>query len=191
VERSKYWSVKNTIKPIDVSKNNGNKYWFDCDVCGKDFYSKLNHVTTGSWCPHCFNKTEKMFFDKLIVFYPTLKRQFKKDWCKNVRNLIFDFVIEDLRILIEIDGPQHFIQVRNWQSPEITKKNDLYKMNCANENGFCMIRILQTDVYRDKYDWVTEIRDNIEKIKTENRVQNIYMCKKDEYKDFDIILEKC
>jgi len=39
----------------------------------------------------------------------------------------------------------------------------------------------------DKYDWLKELCENIEKITNENRVQNIYICKNDEYKDFDII----
>ncbi len=59
-------------------------------------------------------------------------------------------------------------------------------MKCANENGFSIIRILQEDVFKDKYNWQTELCDNIEKITTENRVQNIYMCKNNEYKNFDI-----
>jgi hypothetical protein len=31
----------------------------------------------------------------------------------------------------------------------------------------------------------TKLYENIEKITNENRVQNIYMCKNNEYKDFD------
>ena len=58
-------------------------------------------------------------------------------------------------------------------------------MNCANNNKFSVIRILQKDVYKDKYNWLTELCENIAKITNENRVQNIYMCKNNEYKDFD------
>ena len=58
-------------------------------------------------------------------------------------------------------------------------------MSCANENGFSVIRILQKDVYKDKYDWLNELICHIEKITNENKVQNIYMCKNNEYKDFD------
>ena len=85
----------------------------------------------------------------------------------------------------ELDGKQHFEQIGNWLAPEENRKNDLYKMKCANENGFSVIRILQKDVYHNNYDWLTELIDNIEKNTNENRVQNIYMCKKNEYKDFD------
>jgi very-short-patch-repair endonuclease len=57
-------------------------------------------------------------------------------------------------------------------------------MKCANDNGFSVIRILQDNVWKNKYDWLSELNENIEKITSENIVQNIYMCKKDEYKDF-------
>jgi hypothetical protein len=60
-------------------------------------------------------------------------------------------------------------------------------MKCANENGFSLIRILQKDVYKNKYDWIKELCENIEKIVADKKVQNIYMCKNNEYKDFDII----
>ena len=49
-----------------------------------------------------------------------------------------------------------------------------------------MIMVLVLFVYKNKYDWLSELISNIEKITRENRVQNIYMCKNNEYKDFDI-----
>ena len=61
----------------------------------------------------------------------------------------------------------------------------MYKMKCANENGYSMIRIVQEDVFKDKYDWLQELLENINKIVLEKKVQRIYICKKDEYKDFD------
>ena len=64
----------------------------------------------------------------------------------------------------------------------------MYKMQCANENGYSMIRLLQNDVYFNKYDWLSEISVTINKIRDDNVVQNIYMCKKDEYKDFDLVI---
>ena len=58
----------------------------------------------------------------------------------------------------------------------------MYKMKCANENGYSMIRIVQEDVFKDKYDWLQDLLENINKIVLEKKVQNIYICKKDEYK---------
>jgi len=186
VERSCFWSNKNIIKPKQVFKSTASKFWFDCDKCGNDFESKLCHITDGSWCPRCRYKTEDKLFKILVEKYPSLKSQYKVDWCKDIKHLPFDFVIEDRKIIIEQDGVQHWKQVAKWKTPEHTKQRDLYKMKCANENGFSIIRILQHDVCKDKYDWLTELNYSIEKITNENRVQNIYMCKNNEYKDFDI-----
>ena len=58
-------------------------------------------------------------------------------------------------------------------------------MKCANDNGYSMIRILQDDVWLDKYKWLEELQINIEKIKLEKKVQNIFLCRNDEYKNFN------
>lgn len=120
-------------------------------------------------------------FIELQKYYPTIIKQYKQNWCKNIRNLPFDFVILEYKIIIELDGPQHFRQISNWQSPEINLKMDIYKMNCANKNNFSIIRILQEDVYYNKYDWLKEIIQCINKLINNNFVQNIFMCKKYEY----------
>ena len=185
VEKCKYLHDK-TINPRTLFKSTNKKFKFDCDLCNKVFETQLSDITRGIWCPFCVNKTEQILYNNLLDFYPTVKTQFKVDWCKNIKHLPFDFVIEERKIIIELDGKQHFEQIGNWQSPEKNKKNDLYKMKCANDNGFSIIRILQKDVYKNKYDWLNEIVDNIEKIINENEVQNIYMCKNNEYKDFEV-----
>jgi very-short-patch-repair endonuclease len=185
IEKSKFLNDK-TINPRMLFKSTNKKYKFDCDICNKTFETQLSDVTNGIWCSFCVNKTEKILFDKLIKNYNNLKQQYEVDWCKFKKHLPFDFVIEERKIIIELDGKQHFEQIGNWQSPEITRKNDVFKMKCANKNGFSIIRILQKDVYNNKYDWIKELCENIEKITNENRVQNIYMCKNNEYKDFDI-----
>jgi len=185
IERSKYLHNKN-INPITLFKSTNKIFEFDCDICYKVFKCQLSDITKGVWCSFCVNKTEKILYDKLKEMYISLERQYKVDWCKNIKHLPFDFVIENRKIIIEVDGRQHFEQIQKWLSPEKTRMNDLYKMKCANENGFSVIRILQNDVYKDKYDWLSELISNIERITRENRVQNIYMCKNNEYKDFDI-----
>jgi hypothetical protein len=55
---------------------------------------------------------------------------------------------------------------------------------CANENGYSMIRIIQEDVWNDKYDWCKELCEEIENIKNGNKVVNIYLCKNGEYDKF-------
>ena len=186
IERSKNWSIKNNKKPIEVFKSSAEIFIFDCDKCNIEFKSRAGHITDGSWCPKCRYKTEEKIFKILGNIYPLIKTQAKFDWCKNIKHLPFDFCLEEQKIILECDGESHWKQVAKWKSPEHNKARDLYKMKCANEHEYSMIRIIQEDVFKDKYDWLKELLENIEKIILEKRVQNIYMCKNNEYKDFDI-----
>jgi very-short-patch-repair endonuclease len=116
--------------------------------------------------------------------YPSLLTQFKQDWCKRTNHLPFDFCILEYKIIIELDGPQHFIQISNWASPEEQQENDKYKEECANQNGYSVIRLLQEDVFYDTYDWVKELCEAIEKVKINEGIINKRLCKNGEYDQF-------
>jgi len=157
-----------------------NNVIINCKTHGEFLQTPNNHLR-GAGCPICINKTESILYDKIKLIYPSLLTQFKQYWCKKNRNLPYDFCISELKIIIELDGPQHFKQIMNWSSPEEQFENDKYKEECANKNGYSVIRLLQQDVYYDTYDWVKELCDAIEEIKTSNEITNIYLCKNDEY----------
>jgi very-short-patch-repair endonuclease len=184
-EKAKCWSSKNKDDPRHLFQGTAQKYWFNCDKCNHDFETPLNSVKSGYWCPFCVNKTETKLYKILKEKYPTIIQQFKVEWCKNITHLPFDFCIPEYKIIIELDGPQHFTQISNWKTPEEQLIRDKYKEKCANGNGFSVIRLLQTDILNDKYDWLQELTNNIDKIISECKVQNIYICKNNEYKDFD------
>ena len=83
--------------------------------------------------------------------------------------------MEKEKIIIELDGEQHFRQVSNWSSPEDQLKRDLYKMECANNNGFSIIRILQEDVFNDTFDWYSTLKESIETIIQNNTIENHFI----------------
>lgn len=183
-EKSKYWSDKNIINIREIFKGSGKKFLFNCEK-KHEFTMSIDKVSSGYWCPYCVNKTEQKLYDKLSTLYPTLQQQFKVDWCKNKTYPPFDFVISENKIIIELDGRQHFEQVRNWDDPKKTQENDKYKMKCANDNNYSVIRILQEDVFYDSYDWLSELNNNIKDIIKNKKIQNIYMCKDNEYDIFN------
>jgi very-short-patch-repair endonuclease len=189
--------IDNFIKNANIIHNNKYEYSkmnyinartkiiITCKIHGLFEQQPDSHLR-GCGCPYCINKTEFILYEYLQKLYEITK-QFKKDWCKNNctnKYLPFDFCIEELKIILELDGKQHFEQVMNWKTPEEQYENDKYKQKYANENGYSMIRLLQEDVFNDKYDWKTELVNNIEKIKTDNIIQNIYMCKNNEYQHY-------
>ena len=151
-----------------------------CPIHGEFNQNPKKHIKN-SGCPLCVNKSEGIFINKIKQFYPSLTTQFRQNWCKKKR---FDFCIPEDNIIIELDGAQHFRQVRSWVSPEEQFKIDKYKEKCANENQFSTIRLLQEDVFFNRYDWTKEICYAIEKIKQNKTIQNIYLCKNNEYDNY-------
>lgn len=151
-----------------------------------EYIQKPVRHLAGQGCPICVNKTESKLYERMNIFYPQITTQFKQDWCKKIKHLPFDFCILEYKIIIELDGRQHFHQVWNWASPEVQFENDKYKQQCANENGFSVIRLLQEDVLYDTYDWVKELSDAIEELKSTKQTTNIYLSKNNEYNNYYI-----
>ena len=148
-----------------------------------DFEQQPNNHLHGNGCPSCINKTENKLYNALGSVYDNIVQQFTAEWCVRTHMLRYDFCIPEDRIIIELDGAQHFRQVSNWQSCEETVENDRYKSDCANRNNYSVIRLLQEDVWDDKYNWTMELHNAIKKIRASSTVMNIYLCKNDEYAD--------
>ncbi len=151
-----FWSDYNVKNPREVFKNCNTKFWFKCEN-DHDFDASPSHIITGRWCPKCKNKTETKLLALLELKFAVI-HQFKANWTKmhsKTKNhyLPYDFCIEELNIVIELDGPQHFQQIANWEDPKETAKTDIIKNRIAVYNGFSVIRLLQTDVLDDKNEW--------------------------------------
>lgn len=130
-------------------------YWKCKKTASHSWQTKIrNRCLDLTGCVWCVNKTESKLYDYLIKLYPSLKKQLKLESCKNKTYLPFDFCIPELKVIIELDGSQHFKQVSNWQSPEKTIKRDIYKMQKAIKEGYKIIRIFQEDVYKYDETWL-------------------------------------
>jgi very-short-patch-repair endonuclease len=184
-EKSKFWSKKNNFSPREIMKGSRKKVIFNCNNCNLDFETiPYSIIFLKSWCPHCVNKTELKLHKQLLSIYKNVISQFKQEWCKKSVSLPFDFCIPEYKIIIELDGPHHFKQISNWDSPNKQKENDKFKEECANNNGYSVIRLLQEDVMNDTYAWVKELCDTIEEIKSSNEITNVYLSKNNEYENF-------
>jgi len=159
-------------KPRDICKGTHDKHWFICpeENCGHDFDIAIYHVTGNRWCRYCVNKTEGIFHkytdeNKDILKIKSIKIHFKPVWA-NFKETHFkqthgtyyeyDFIIEltnGVKIIVEIDGPQHSRQVSNWNSVLYTQIRDKIKERLAVKNGFNIIRLNQEDIYNNKNDW--------------------------------------
>ena len=159
-DKSIYWSNKNKLKPRQFFKNYNKKIIFKCEN-NHEFESTLNNISNlNRWCVLCINKTEDVLLEWLQKLY-NVKSQVKFDWCKDKRHLPFDFCIEELKLIIELDGRQHFEQVREWTSHIDIQKRDKFKMNKAIENKYSIIRLKQEDVWNNKINWKSILENYI------------------------------
>ena len=145
----------------DILSGSGYKAWWKCSINPDHewqaaIYSRCNNKRG---CPHCINKTEAKLLDFLKARFLDTQPQFRTTWCKSPitgRRLPFDFYIPSLKLLIELDGAQHFRQVANWNSCESTRKKDVFKMRAAFKQGLSVVRILQEDVLAATDEWLNE-----------------------------------
>lgn len=155
------------------------KYKFDCKACNHTFEKTINSVASGGWCGCKTHKTETKLFDWLSKNFNSVNKEKRFDWCKNITHLPFDFCIEELKLLIELDGKHHFIKIIHWKTNvEDAQNKDIFKMQKAIEHGYTIIRIYQPDVFEDKNNWETKLRQAIKKY---NKPQVIYICQNNEY----------
>ncbi len=160
--KSKFWDESNILSPRQVARGCDKKFWFNCEECKNKFDIALDKINSGIWCRYCTHKTEKKLYNWLKEKGYETKKGIRYDWCKNKDSncfLPFDFQINN--IIIELDGRQHFEQIKNWDSPENQLKRDIYKMKCALENNIHVIRIFQEDVWNDKNDWKNKLLETI------------------------------
>lgn len=179
--KAKYWSEKNETTPREEFKTSSKKFIFKCRH-DHEFCARLDNVKNNKWCPVCKTKTEKKFLEWLKENKYKFDYQVVYEWCKNKRYLPFDFVIEEFKLIIEIDGRQHFQQVSNWADPKYTQEVDLYKMKKAMQNDYTVIRILQEDIWNDKYNWKKKLKRYLH---TYDVPQCIFLSQGNEYKCFE------
>lgn len=164
-----FWSPKNELKPVEVSLNNGRKFWFRCNVCSNEFEARVAGVVRGQWCPHCRYKTEALVHYWCREWYGQeipVVRGASFTWCTSndtSRSLPFAIYIEAMCVIVEVDGPHHFRNVANWgENLQERQERDVYKMQCAVQNGMRIVRISQEDVWEDRDFWKEKLQSAIE-----------------------------
>lgn len=135
-------------------------------ICKNESDIRFSSFQNGVRCNMCKNKTELKLLNWLKQTFSefTINTQVKFDWCKNINHLPFDFLINELNLIIELDGKQHFEQVSNWTPIQEIKYRDNLKNKLALENNFKVIRICQRIVWDDKEFWDTQLKEAINNI---------------------------
>ena len=87
----------------------------------------------------------------------------------------FDFGLIESKILIELDGNQHFEQVAQWDSPDVVRTKDIEKIEKAVKEGYTVIHIYQEEVWKNKYNWQKTLEEVLKK--EYNQPQVIFISK--------------
>lgn len=161
-KKAQYWSKENLTEPRKIFKNCNKKFLFFCNECSHSFITSPNRIFSGKWCPFCNNKTELLVHNWLIKLFGSVdvKPQFTIHGCINKTKLRFDFLIESLKIIIEVDGLQHFEIIKNWKTcPVKALQRDVYKMECAQKENYKVIRMYQADIWKNPDYYMTILED--------------------------------
>ncbi len=166
-----YIAINNLgIKLLSTQKDYVDAYsnlTFSCCECGKEYKCSFGQIRHGrTRCQKCNKqisslefKTEKFLKENNIIY----KKQVKFKKCLYKRELPFDFGIYDennnLILLIECDGRQHFEEINHFKSKDLSPKEalkerklkDNIKNKFCNDNNIKLIRIPYWNFNNDEY----------------------------------------
>lgn len=169
-EKNRNSTVKSLDEYIsDVKNKHGNnlivlgkyisgsdKILIKCNICQHEWFPVARNITKGRGCPKCnLNKGETLINSILTELNLNFKSQYI---IKNLKTLnngvpVFDFVIfdenDELNIIIEFDGLQHYKPVKCWGGKGRfikQQKVDDFKNNYCNENNIKLVRIKYTEL---------------------------------------------
>lgn len=120
-----------------------------CKLCFNTFLITPDyHLNGAKGCPFCSNVRsygEKFVSEWLTNNNYIFEREKRFDTCRDKLSLPFDFFIKDLRILIEVQGRQHYEFSRFFDRTEETYhrrlKHDGIKLNFAKQQEYNLILI--------------------------------------------------
>jgi DNA-directed RNA polymerase subunit RPC12/RpoP len=143
------------------------RYWFKCQLGIHPSHQKApSKIRRNQMCPLCVRKTQSIVGEFMKISEIKCQPEQSPIWLRNgIKNSFprFDFLLEE-KMFLELDGPQHFRQIREWKDP-ITQMNlDVQKMKKSVENSYSGFRLYQPDVFENKVDWKSWTRRAIELI---------------------------
>lgn len=130
---------ENGITASEVVYSTSNKYNWKCSVCGHVWSTSCEKRVSGTGCPVCSGSYgEKALYSLLDVKRVPFEYQ-KKFNNIQVSFFPFDFYVPSSRVVIEIDGEQHFRERTGWGSLErVCKKDNLKSKFCLAYNYYLL-----------------------------------------------------
>lgn len=120
-----------------------------CNICGVEFRQKPHNHLSGQGCPSCKSSKGEQAIERWLI--DNNIEYVKEKWfddCRGLkRPLPFDFWIEDLNILIEFQGRQHYELVkfsqRDISENEMIERYEATKLNDKIKRQYCLDKGIQ------------------------------------------------
>lgn len=152
---SKEWhdSKNHGLTPFHVTLGSQKKVWWTCLQCNREWKAAVcDRTKKKSGCPHCVDQFNSKGIRRIDAWLTANGVSFIREKSfadlKSLKNsnyfLKFDFFLNDLNILIEFDGEQHFKPQASWGGEEAFNElveNDRRKDLWVKEKGYTLIRI--------------------------------------------------
>lgn len=134
------------------------KVYWRCPDCGEKLFRSFNAVSSNGFaCKKCsdgYSYPNKFISSVLKQLKVNFKAEYSADWTDNK---IYDFVIENEKLIIEMDGSFHYEDLYGAKDDVIQIDN--YKNNLADKNGYKLVRInCNYNNINERYSY---IKDNI------------------------------
>lgn len=169
------WSGKNNFTPYDISYGFSQKVWLKCSKNIHDDYQQyIKNTIRGNYeCPKCVKerKTSKAQ-DFVNDYLKELGYNVLHEYDCNIvatnpitnRLMPYDNEIPELKVIIEVNGVQHYQEKSSWnvlnaktsnisvyESLLQQKYRDKIKREYAIKNGYCFIEIPYWRIYNDSF----------------------------------------
>lgn len=145
--------------------------YFICKECGNSYSATWSQILGSKnsvprlRCEICTKSKSNLEYlieeylkEKNIQY--TNQKKFK--WCKNIRELPFDFYLDDYNTVIEVNGSQHYYENKIFeQSLEEQQKIDNYKKECCIKNNIKYVSIPFWLITQSNIESYKKIIDNI------------------------------
>lgn len=160
------WSKKNKLSPFEYTIFSNKRVFLQCELGLHDDYSIRvgDYTKRPCGCPRCFNMFHisklqskvKCYIESTYNYSVLTERDCNLLPVENETNrtLPFDNEVEELWLIVEVHGEQHYNKNSGWNSTYAKHNNcsienaferrqylDKYKKKCAIENGYQYLEI--------------------------------------------------
>jgi len=149
-----------SVEPSSITQSHSSHAKVKCTLCGKEQIANCDQLSIGSFTCDCFrnHSTGEKLIENFLQMHNYIYKSEKtfEDLVGDKGGFLrYDFAVYDnknqLKVLIEFDGQQHFKVINHWGGEESFKQRqnyDIIKNNYAKNHKIPLLRINYKDILK-------------------------------------------